>query len=98
MCEMIEGIDDMNRALISLNQYKTFDKVEYRLMVTTRFEAEFCKWMSLRSAVIRFPVWIFGEEWSVELQGWGGFSKLAFIADSKVRCKQKNKAVSHRVP
>ena len=57
MCEMIEGIeDDMNRALISLNQYKAFDRVEYRFMVTTRFEPEFCKWMSLLSAVIRIPV------------------------------------------
>ena len=76
MWEMIEGIeDDMNRALISLNQYKTFDRVEYQLLVTTRFEPEFCKSISLLSAVIRIPVWIFGVEWSVEVQGWDGFSQ-----------------------
>ena len=43
MCEIREGIeDDMNTVLISLNQYKAFNRVEYQLMVTTKFEAEFC--------------------------------------------------------
>ena len=53
ICETIEGIeDDTNTALISLNQYKASDRGEYRFLVITRFDPEFCKWMSFLSAVI----------------------------------------------
>ena len=63
MCEIIEGIeDDTNTVLTYLNLYKYFDRDEYRLMVTTRFKPEFCKWISILSAVI----WI-----SCENLWWG---------------------------
>ena len=50
--EVIEGIeDDTEATLISLDQSKTFDKVDHRFLATVletaRFKPEFCRWISL---------------------------------------------------
>ena len=51
ICEIIEGIeDDIDAALISLDQSKAFDRVDHRFLVavleTAGFELEFRRWIN----------------------------------------------------
>ena len=49
--EVLEGIDDTEAALISLDQSKAFDRVDHRFLATVletaRFQPEFRRWISM---------------------------------------------------
>ena len=50
--EILEGLEDGTKAvLINLDQSKSFDRVDHRLLATvletTGFQLEFCKWISM---------------------------------------------------